>query len=403
MSLIKRSPISARQRASNRSNARKSTGPRSIEGKNHSRLNGLKHGLCAQPFRRVMSELGEDPQEFDRFHQGLRESTEPANTLEAQLTEDLAVLWWKKRRSERAQGGVQAYEVERVKGARRRQRYEAERLGIEQRAEEAEEVGLWRAKDCRGKFQMVLDTLDALAARLERNRDWEDWPDALRLVYGARPTVSGSILRNLFCQLQAAPQEPCADLPGPDSQASGDEPDGRAGEGSGLQKGADGGQQAAEASGVKKPPPPSLSFTLRATLVRYLLEERQAAAREFELFRQEQGEMSEAARDACLAPTDARWTWILRQENYLDRQIERKIRLLDLLQEKRRRRQAAAEADDADETPTPPPNNTKMKIQTLQVVEKTENRPGDRLRKDRKAPPQRRAVGIKTSQHAPSG
>ncbi|MGH9650786.1 MAG: hypothetical protein ACRD3I_09995 [Terriglobales bacterium] len=137
MSLIRRSPISARQLAANRSNVGKSTGARTPEGKENSLFNALKHGLCAQPFRRVMVELGEDPEEFDRFHAGLREATEPAHTLEAQRVEDLAVLWWKKRRSERAQAGVQAREVERLKLERQRELHDAGSLAVDQPAEDA--------------------------------------------------------------------------------------------------------------------------------------------------------------------------------------------------------------------------------------------------------------------------
>ena len=40
---------SEKQLAANRANARKSTGPKTIAGKNRSRFNGLIHGLAAGP------------------------------------------------------------------------------------------------------------------------------------------------------------------------------------------------------------------------------------------------------------------------------------------------------------------------------------------------------------------
>ena len=40
-------PISDRQREANRANAQRSTGPKTVEGKERSRLNALKHGLAA--------------------------------------------------------------------------------------------------------------------------------------------------------------------------------------------------------------------------------------------------------------------------------------------------------------------------------------------------------------------
>ncbi|MBZ5571156.1 MAG: hypothetical protein LAO09_04670 [Acidobacteriia bacterium] len=44
--------VSARKRASNRNNAKKSTGPTTARGKANSRFNALKHGLCA---KRILS------------------------------------------------------------------------------------------------------------------------------------------------------------------------------------------------------------------------------------------------------------------------------------------------------------------------------------------------------------
>ena len=44
MSLIRRHPLSERELAARRSNAQRSTGPRTARGKARSRFNGLKHG-----------------------------------------------------------------------------------------------------------------------------------------------------------------------------------------------------------------------------------------------------------------------------------------------------------------------------------------------------------------------
>jgi hypothetical protein len=54
-------PVSARQVAANQRNALLSTGPRTAEGKENSRKNALKHGLCAL----VLDVPGEDPDVFD--------------------------------------------------------------------------------------------------------------------------------------------------------------------------------------------------------------------------------------------------------------------------------------------------------------------------------------------------
>jgi hypothetical protein len=54
-------PVSPKQIAANRKNAQHSTGPRSAEGKDRSRKNALKHGLCAM----VLDVPGEDPAVFN--------------------------------------------------------------------------------------------------------------------------------------------------------------------------------------------------------------------------------------------------------------------------------------------------------------------------------------------------
>jgi hypothetical protein len=52
--------VSSKQIAANRKNAQLSTGPRTAEGKENSRKNALKHGLCAM----VLDVPGEDPAVF---------------------------------------------------------------------------------------------------------------------------------------------------------------------------------------------------------------------------------------------------------------------------------------------------------------------------------------------------
>ncbi|MGC9998261.1 MAG: hypothetical protein ABSE79_23335, partial [Terriglobia bacterium] len=58
---------------------------------------------------------------------------------------------------------------------------------------------------------------------------------------------------------------------------------------------------------------------------------------EYELFLHEHVENTRAARIAAMAPSHAQWAAIIRQSNALHRQMERKIRLLDEMQERRRR------------------------------------------------------------------
>ncbi len=113
MGLI-RKPPTPRQLAANRRNAQKSTGPRTPLGKRRARMNALKHDVRARLHGRALRELGEDPQAFELLRRDLLSSFEPATRMEGLLVDDLAGLWWKKARAERAQLGVQLSELERL-------------------------------------------------------------------------------------------------------------------------------------------------------------------------------------------------------------------------------------------------------------------------------------------------
>jgi len=73
MSLVIRGTTKAMAEAK-RANARNSTGPTSARGKEASRQNALKHWGRAEVLRPMMPALGEDPEEFETFLKGLRQS-----------------------------------------------------------------------------------------------------------------------------------------------------------------------------------------------------------------------------------------------------------------------------------------------------------------------------------------
>ncbi len=78
----------------NRENAKKSTGPRTEEGKARVSLNALKHGLLARDA--VLPE--EDPAEFDRQLRDLERDLRPENSLEFELVRQIADAQWRMRR-----------------------------------------------------------------------------------------------------------------------------------------------------------------------------------------------------------------------------------------------------------------------------------------------------------------
>ena len=67
-----------------------------------------------------------------------------------------------------------------------------------------------------------------------------------------------------------------------------------------------------------------------------LLEESRDVVEEYQLYLEEHVQISRAQRDAALAPTPSEWHVMIRHENALNRQIERKLELLDRIQKRRR-------------------------------------------------------------------
>jgi hypothetical protein len=86
--------------ASNRTNAQRSTGPRTIEGKTASSRNARKHGLLAvgQP---VLP--GEDPDVLDALDRYLHDELAPATAIEVLLVDEIVGLVWRLRRVARVE------------------------------------------------------------------------------------------------------------------------------------------------------------------------------------------------------------------------------------------------------------------------------------------------------------
>jgi hypothetical protein len=85
---------SEKQVEANRANARKSTGPKTAEGRARSRANAWKHGLTAS----TLIIVGEEPDEFDELRAALIDSYDPQSPWERELVERLAGIFWRLRR-----------------------------------------------------------------------------------------------------------------------------------------------------------------------------------------------------------------------------------------------------------------------------------------------------------------
>jgi hypothetical protein len=88
---------------SNRRNALRSTGPRTVEGKNRVSYNALKHGLLSS--KDVVIPGDEDPAEFESLLEQLREDLQPVGKIEHCLLHEIAACWWRLRRALRCESG----------------------------------------------------------------------------------------------------------------------------------------------------------------------------------------------------------------------------------------------------------------------------------------------------------
>ena len=100
-----------KQISASRENAKKSTGPRTTEGKTNSSKNALKHGLMAQDA--VIP--GEDPAEFDRHLTKLEDTYLPRNYVEKQIVHQIADTMWRIKRLFRIETTVVSASIERTR------------------------------------------------------------------------------------------------------------------------------------------------------------------------------------------------------------------------------------------------------------------------------------------------
>src|SRR5689334_13848243 len=99
----------------NRLNAQKSTGPSTPEGRAAVRLNGLKHGLCAE----TIVVPGEDPAEFEAMLEAYRGEYQPATPTDEFLVRQLAMADWRLLRLYRIEAAFYNLRHKEMDGTRR--------------------------------------------------------------------------------------------------------------------------------------------------------------------------------------------------------------------------------------------------------------------------------------------
>ena len=149
MSLRKSPELTPALLAATRNNAQHSTGPRSPAAKQNSKLNALKHGayVADDNRRQSMLALGEDPEQFQTLIEELMSDFGPGDALWEKQIEDLAWLYSRRERLERAQAGVMRRALQGVDDWQHRRQQEMERVTFEASQHEILDVDLPESTD----------------------------------------------------------------------------------------------------------------------------------------------------------------------------------------------------------------------------------------------------------------
>ena len=301
MSLRKAPQLTPQLLAAARNNAQHSTGPRSPAAKQNSKLNALKHGayVSDENQRQAMRALGEDPEQFQTLIQELRSAFGPGDALWEKQIEDLAWLYWRRKRLERAQDGLRRRALQGVEDWQHRRRQEMARVTFDASQHEMLDANLSGSTDRGVGLRRTLSFLevvrDQIKQRTFRQRQYSVLESLYQGVTGWRQALIFGLMHRFSDPLYLDAQ-----------QSEGEE------------------LEFIRKTGLNCEPPGEPEYQ---ELLRLLEEEIASVREEFEYAEKANEESVAIEREACLAPEGETWSMMLRQEGALDRSIDRKVRI----------------------------------------------------------------------------
>jgi hypothetical protein len=288
--------------AAARQNAQHSTGPRSPAAKQNSKLNALKHGIYVshENQRQAMAALGEDPEQFQTLTQELMSALGPGDALWEKQVEDLAWLYWRRDRLERAQAGLRRRALQAVDDWQHRRQQEMARVTFDPSQHEVLNVNLSDSTDRGVGLRKILSFLELVREEVKqrtfRPRQYAVLESLYKGAKGWRQALMFSLLHRFGDPMYLDAQQA-------------DEAE----------------QQSLREIGFGYEPPGEAEHQ---ELLRLLEEEIASLREEFVYAEKANEERAAIERDACLAPEGETWKVMLRQEAALDRSIDRKVRIL---------------------------------------------------------------------------
>jgi hypothetical protein len=181
--------------AANRSNSAKSTGPKTAPGKRRASRNAGKYYVFGQVTPERMRELNEDPSEFEKLHSAFRGEIQPRGGFEEMLVEEMAVNRWRLARLRRAEMALLVHKREELE---LRVRYPE--LQADERADALimTSRGLAGITDSATKNFHILESLESLKEKVEKEGFAPQGLKILEEVYGHLPTPAGAMLIRQF-------------------------------------------------------------------------------------------------------------------------------------------------------------------------------------------------------------
>ena len=299
-----------------RSNAQHSTGARSPAGKQHAKFNALKHGERSQPAHhyQVMRALGEDPEEFEARKLELRESFGAGDALYEKQIDDLARLYWRRERVERAETGLMRRALLAVEERQYQRQLEKEGVTfadpalLDSSMPWPDDPGL-RLRQLHSYLQVVRTQV---GQRLYNAQQGSELKPYYQENTGWRPARLLYLLEQFYESVR----------PRDDVDRLLDKSD--------------------REQGIVRELPSESEYQ---ELVRLLEEEMGSVEKQCEAAEKRNEELEALERDACLAPAGEEWKMLLRREETLDRSIDRKIRILLSLRKEGEKKARAPAAD----------------------------------------------------------
>jgi hypothetical protein len=288
--------------AATRGNARRSTGPRSAAGKQNSKLNALKHGayVSFENQRESMQALGEDPERFEALSEELRSAFAPGDALQERQVEDLAWLYWRRERVERALSGLRRRALQEIEEWQHRRRQEMAGATFDASQPGMLDVSMSESDDPGVQLRKLLSFLAVIRAEVKQRTFHPRQKGVLETLYRDRRGWRQARLLELLRLFTESFGPPAARLD----------------------------PELKEMLRNQCGPLESAGEPQHQELLRLLEEEMAYVQRELEYAEKVNEEKAAVERDAALAPVGETWNALARQEGSLDRSIDRKVRIL---------------------------------------------------------------------------